>query len=553
MQTVRFFEWLGSNQRKMQRFMIPVLFLCVCVVIFLVYLTGGIKFVFSHSMYIPVLLAGFLLGIKGGVVFGLLGGLALGPLMPIDVSTGEMQSTLNWMYRGGFFILIGFLSGAASDSVQSYLRHLHWSARHDPATGLPNRTALLETFPARPAGKQRSNASALAVFSIENRTELRSAFGFAVIEKAVYQLAQRLQEIVMDEARIHRVDSELLAVLLTGTDSAEIIERVEELRACAQAPLMLESIPIHVEVRLGYVVFEALLQKPDTYLQEAEAALIEARDKVRDCAAYNGAISAVTRENLHLLGELKDAIRDGQLFLEYQPKMVLTTGEVPGVEALVRWNHPQRGVIPPEVFIPKAEQSTLINLITRFALGEALGQMARWRRQGIKVTMAVNISTRNLLQPGFVDQVLRLLDQHGLERHLLELEVTETALMMETERAIAGLTKLSDTKVIVSIDDFGTGYSSLQYLHRLPVSLIKIDQSFIRKLPGDTGAMHIVEAAVTLAHKQGMQTLAEGVESSEACRFLKEIGCDLAQGYFVSRPLAAEVFAAWYRGNGGRV
>lgn len=537
----------------MQRIMMPLLLLCVGGVTLFVYQTGGIKFVFSHSMYIPVLLAGFLLGIKGGVVFGLLGGLALGPLMPIDVSTGEMQSTLNWIYRSGFFILIGFLSGAASDSVQSYLRHLHWSARHDPATGLPNRTALLESFPVRPVGKQKSKISALAVFSIENRTELRFALGFAVLEKAVFQLALRLQEIVQDEARIYRVDSELLAVLLTGTDSAEIKERVEELRACAQAPLMLESIPIHIDVRLGYVIFEALLQKPETYLQEAEAALIDARDKVRDCAAYTGEISTITRENLRLLGELKDSIKDGQLFLEYQPKVVLATGVVSGVEALVRWNHPRRGVISPEVFIPRAEQSTLINLITRFALGEALRQMAHWRSQGIVVTMAVNISTRNLLQPGFVDQVLRLLDQHGLERHLLELEVTETALMVEMERAIIGLTKLSDTKIIVSIDDFGTGYSSLQYLHRLPVSLIKIDQSFIRKLPGDTGAMHIVEAAVTLAHKQGMQTLAEGVESSEAYRFLKEIGCDLAQGYFLSRPLTAGIFAAWYKENKGRI
>ncbi|MBM9538269.1 putative bifunctional diguanylate cyclase/phosphodiesterase [Desulfobulbus alkaliphilus] len=553
MQTARFFEWLGSNLPRMQRIMVPLLLFCVGGVTLFVYWTGGIKFVFSHSMYIPVLLAGFLLGMRGGAVFGLLGGLALGPLMPIDVSTGEMQSTLNWLYRGGFFVLIGFLSGAASDSVQSYLRHLHWAARHDPATGLPNRIALFETFPASPADRERSKVSALAVFSIENRTELKSAFGLAVLEMAVGQLAQRLQEIVMDEARIHRVDTELLAVLLTGTDSGDIIERVEELRACAQAPLMLESIPIHVDVRLGYVTFDALLQKPETYLQEAEAALIEARDKVRDCASYSASISAVTRENLRLLGELKDAIRDGQLSLEYQPKMVLNTGKVDGVEALIRWNHPQRGVIPPEIFIPRAEQSTLINLITRFALDEALRQMARWRRQGIEVSMAVNISTRNLLQPGFVDQVLRLLDQHGLERHLLELEVTETALMVEMERAIAGLIRLSETKVIVSIDDFGTGYSSLQYLHRLPVSLIKIDQSFVRKLPGDTGAMHIVEAAITLARKQGIQTLAEGVENREACRFLRGMGCDQAQGYFLCRPLAADTFAAWYKENGGHI
>jgi diguanylate cyclase len=552
MQTARFFEWLGKNQRRMHRVTIPVLILGVSGVALFVYLTGGIKFVFSHSMYIPVLLAGFLLGVKGGVLFGLLGGLALGPLMPIDVGTGEMQSTLNWMYRAGFFILIGFLSGAASDSVQSYLKHLRWVARHDAATGLPNRRALLDCLSAMAADTGPPGQRALAVLSIENGTELKSAFGFAIIEEAVRQLAYRLEEILMEEVSIHCLDSELLAVVLTGSDFSDLNERIEEVNACAQAPFLFAGIPIHVDIRLGYVAFSAFRQDPAVYLQWAEAALIEARDKVRACAAYSETISVTAKENLRILGELKDAIRDGQLSLYYQPKVILATGVVAGVEALVRWNHPQRGMLFPGVFIPRAEQSTLINQVTSFVLAQAVAQMAQWRHQGIDVTMAVNISTRNLVQPGFVDQVLRLLDDHGLERRLLELEVTETALMLEIERAIEGLTRLSDTKVIISIDDFGTGYSSLQYLHRLPVTLIKIDQSFIRKLPGDTGAMHIVEAAVTLAHKQGIQTLAEGVESRETYLLLKDIGCDLAQGYFLSRPLPADGFAAWYTANGGR-
>ena len=552
MQTARFFEWLGKNKRRMNRVMIPVLILGVSGVTLFVYLTGGIKFVYSHSMYIPVLLAGFLLGIKGGVLFGVLGGLALGPLMPIDVGTGEMQSTLNWVYRAGFFILIGFLSGAASDSVQSYLKHLRWLARHDPVTGLPNRRALLECLSAMAADTGPPGQRALAVLSIENGTELKSAFGFAIIEEAVCQLASRLEEILMEKVSIHSLDAELLAVVLTSGDSSDLNERIEEVNACAQAPFLFAGIPIHVDIRLGYVVFSAFRQEPSVYLQWAEAALIEARGKVRACAAYREAISVTTKENLRILGELKDAIRDGQLSLHYQPKVILATGVVAGVEALVRWNHPQRGTLFPSVFIPKAEQSTLINQITSFVLAQAVAQMAQWRRHGIEVTMAVNLSTRNLVQPGFVEHVLRLLDAHGLERQLLELEITETALMLEIERAIEGLTRLSDTKVIISIDDFGTGYSSLQYLHRLPVALIKIDQSFIRKLPGDTGAMHIVEAAVTLAHKQGIQTLAEGVESRETYLLLKDIGCDLAQGYYLSRPLPAEGFAAWYTANGGR-
>jgi EAL domain-containing protein (putative c-di-GMP-specific phosphodiesterase class I) len=221
------------------------------------------------------------------------------------------------------------------------------------------------------------------------------------------------------------------------------------------------------------------------------------------------------------------------------------------VEALIRWNHPVRGPLPPEAFMPRVEQSTLVQVITEFALEQAIAQMALWRQDGIEIPVAVNISTRNLLQPRFAEQVAGLLDHYQFSGESLELEITEGALMMDMERTIEELLRMTELNIIISIDDFGTGYSSLQYLHRLPISLIKIDQSFVRRLPDDKGAVSIVRAAVILAHQMGIKVIAEGVESPAIYRFLKEIGCDLAQGFLLSRPLPPEAFAAWYHQCGG--
>ena len=218
----------------------------------------------------------------------------------------------------------------------------------------------------------------------------------------------------------------------------------------------------------------------------------------------------------------------------------------------MRWNHPVWGNIPPEEFILRTEHSTLIQLITEFALDQAMGQIVQWRQYDINVPVAVNISSRNLLQPGFTGSILRLLDRYGLSGELLELEVTEGALMVDMERSIDELVKLTGLQIIISIDDFGTGYSSLQYLHKLPISLVKIDQSFIRRLPTDKGAISILEAAVMLSHKMGIKAIAEGVENKEVYDFLRNIGCDLAQGFLISRPLSAANFAKWYIECSGR-
>jgi len=287
-------------------------------------------------------------------------------------------------------------------------------------------------------------------------------------------------------------------------------------------------------------------EEPEVYLRKAEAALTMAYKQELDSVSYTSDILSAIKENLSMLGELKGALSEGQLSLYYQPKIVIETGEVHGAEALIRWHHPERGEILPDVFIPRAEQSTLIDLLTEFSLEQAIDQIKRWQEKGIHVPVAVNIPPQNLIKPGFSKMVLKDLNHYDISSNMLELEITERGLMLDMERTIEELNQLVGAQLIISIDDFGTGYSSLQYLHRLPVSLIKIDQSFILKLPNDKGAANIVEAAVTLAHKMGIKVLAEGVENQQICDYLAKIGCDLAQGFLFSRPIPAEEFEKWW-------
>lgn len=553
MNTTRLFEWLSLHIRTIRVVMVPALIALVGGIALLVYGTGGVKFSYLHAMYLPVLLAGFVFGVRGGVVIGLLGGIAIGPYMPINIVTGEMQDTLNWFYRSIFFMLVGLFSGAVSDSVRSYLRHLKWIARHDAVTQLPNQTALLEAIGRLPKEAVAANAHVLVVICLQNAMELKSAFGFDVIEAIIQQAAQRYDTILQQKTKAYRIDADQIGILIENSNALPISALLTALTDGARQPFQFNDIPIHADSRLGYVTFGQVQRSPSFYLQRAESALVAAHEQGQDCMAYSPEIGTVAKDNLSVLGNLINAIKQGQLSMHYQPKVCMQTGELQSVEALMRWHHPERGNIPPAIFIPRAEQSTLINTVTEFALEQAMQQIVKWKPLGINIPIAVNISPRNLTQPGFADLILQLLQRYDVHGHMLELEVTEGALMTDITHTIMELSRLSEAKITISIDDFGTGYSSLQYLHKLPISLIKIDQSFVRRLPADKGALHIVEAAVTLAHKMGMKTIAEGVENEEIYQLLTELGCDIAQGYTIAKPLPAAEFEQWYAHHNSRL
>lgn len=546
----RFFEWIERYQLNIKILMIPLLAILIVSVYVFVYMTGGIKFVYSHSMYVPIVLSGLVFGARGGILVGLIGGLALGPFMPIDVLTDEPQEMINWLYRTGFFIMIAFMSGIAWDGVKAHIIQLNWISQHNSSTRLPNQLALLKQMPLIDKEKASHSVLILAVISLENSMELKNAFGLGVIQEIIQQLAKRMEDIEFKNYTYQIETSQLVILAVDNTQENEKIY-CEIAEICSES-FIFNDILIHADIRMGIRKFSQIVQAPIIYLQEAIRALAVAQERKINRVIYSAEIKNHDTGNIAFLGELKKAIVKGELSMHYQPKIDIPTGNIHSVEALMRWNHPEKGNIPPGLFIPRAEQSTLIHLLTEFALDEAIKQIVQWRQYDINIPVAVNISINDLLHPGFYNLIANLLDKYGVSGEFLELELTEGVMIIDMDRSISELMKLKKLKISFSIDDFGTGYSSLQYLHLLPISFIKIDQSFICRLPTEKHGVSIVETTVMLASKMGIKAIAEGVENKESYDFLENIGCDIAQGYLISHPLPADDFTKFYLQCGGR-
>lgn len=551
-----FFNWLELRQRSIKLVSLLIITILMVAVYYLVMNTGGIKFVFAHSMYVPIIFAGVVFGIRGSVLAALIGGLILGPLVPLDTVTGEPQSMLNWVYRIGFFSLIGIAAGLASDWIKGYIIRIRWTSRHDATSKLPNYLALIEDMERLKLSEEKTKHSfnhCLIIISLVNSEEITTNFGMPALNRILLQMAERVKLDAPVDTVVYRTRNDQLCLLLEEKKHLSTKSFCRGLHRAFQEPFLSNDLQLHGDVQLGVVKFQGIDQPPSYYIQKATSAVSEAKaSSAPNIVLLNQANEQSVFENIELLGYLKAALDDRQLQMHYQPKIDLSSGRMLSVEALMRWRHPKLGNIPPDKFIPRAERSTLIDRLTEFAIDESLREVLRWKKAGVNIKIAVNISVQNLTQSGFVFQVMSQLEEHGLSGEHLEFELTENSLMHDIDRAIAVLTKLSKLGVTLSIDDFGTGYSSLQYLQKLPVSLIKIDKSFVFDLARREGNKHIVDASTNLAHRLKFKVVAEGVEDKESLDFLRGIGCDYAQGYLISRPLPANDLVDWYKANRGK-
>ncbi|CAB0150903.1 Cyclic di-GMP phosphodiesterase Gmr [Pseudidiomarina piscicola] len=529
--------------------LIVVLMAAVAGVVALVWWTGGIKYVYSHAMYIPIALAGIIFGYRGGVIFALIGGFALGPWMPIDTGTMELQEPVNWLYRSFYFVSVGLLAGLSSDTSRRYIQRLKRASRRDFSTKLPNRKALLEHLeycirfhPSRNEGR----AYFLMVCSIDNAMALRSAFGFEVIDTIIEHYARRLQQVPNYLPQIFRLEPGQIAAVFPATSEGDIEDLMRNSLAALPEHANFKNLSVYVNRHLGGVRLDGSEVNAIALIQNAEIAIARANDRMLDCFVYTTQVSEGISAQLALMADVTKGIERGEFQMHYQPKIELKTGRVFGAEALIRWHHPTRGWVRPDEFIPNAEHSTLILKISEFVLREVIQQIHQWQQQQFQLQIAINISAHDLLQPGFSDLLLNLLNEYNVANEAIELEITEGSLIDDLDQVINELLKLTEANVSVSIDDFGTGYSSLQYLYRLPISLLKVDQVFVKGLPADEDASHIAKAAVVLAQKLGITSLAEGIETQECLDYLGQIGCDYGQGYLFSKPLSADDFVAWY-------
>jgi len=436
------------------------------------------------------------------------------------------------------------------DRIEARSR-IHYLAHHDALTGLPNRAAFIEQVEALlPALQAAGSRLALLFIDLDHFKRVNDSLGHLVGDTLLQTIAQRLKHTLRTGDLVSRFGGdEFLVLLAGGTPLAAVQEVANKLLLAIGAPVDVEGESISVTPSIGIAVFPRDGASSDELIKHADIAMYHAKAKGRAaCTFFEPAMAEAAYTELALESQLAQAIRDQAFVLHYQPQLSLQDGSVVGFEALIRWAHPDLGLLDPDAFIPVAESRRLMLPIGDWVLREALRQAAEWRASGlIAVPVAVNLSSMQFQAQDFVDLVERRLAEAGVPGSALELELTERMLMDELDAVQAALQRLRGLGVRIAVDDFGTGYTSLGRLKHLPVDRLKIDRSFVHDLPQDRGSAAIARAIIQMAHSLDLKTVAEGVENDAQRQWLREQGCDELQGFVAARPMPAEALEDWLR------
>jgi diguanylate cyclase (GGDEF)-like protein len=420
-------------------------------------------------------------------------------------------------------------------------------ALHDGLTGIPNRVLLADRMEqALRAAKRSGDTVALLLLDLNRFKEVNDTLGHHRGDLLLRQVASRLAAVVREHDTVARLGGDEFAVLLSGAKSVpDVMLVAERVLDGLQRPADLDGVTVDVSGSLGVALYPLHSANEMELLQHADIAMYAAKRGHLGVALYNPEVGQHDSGRLNLLGELHRAIDNRELVLHYQPKAFATGGETCGVEALVRWQHPVRGLLGPGEFIDLAADSALIHPLTDYVLRRGLEQHDDWRRQGMVVPIAVNIATQCLLEPSFVDRVAAVLAEHEAARGNLTFEITEGALIVDPDRVVIVLGRLQELGIRLSIDDFGTGYASMAYLQKIPLNELKIDRCFVTAMESSHGNKAIVGAVLQMAHALDLEVVAEGVEDERTSAALVDMGCDIVQGYYLSRPQPAPVITAW--------
>ncbi len=465
----------------------------------------------------------------------------------------DREERVRWWHDGarvlpgpepGTAILRGVVVDVTEEmQAEETIRHL---AYHDRLTGLPNRTYLEHLLQDRlEEGGKRHSTVAVVALGLLRLTNVTCTLGTRGGEKLVAEVARKLQGALPSPSILGRLGQDRFAVLLPGSGAQDAVETAARSVAAASHPIVIEEIPIEMECAAGAAVSPGHGEEATALLQHAEIALDIASRGGLGVTLYDPAADPYSRARLGLLGDLRKGLESHQLHLEYQPKIDVARGLVSGFEALVRWCHPVRGLVPTLELLEAVEPTGLMMPLTLWILNEALRTCRTWLLDGIQLPVAVNLSARNLDRRDLPAVVQGLLSTWGLDPGMVELEVTESAILANTTCTQETLEGLHALGIALTIDDFGTGYSSLRHLRTIPVSSIKIDRSFVMGMASSKDDEVIVRSSIELAHNLGLRVVAEGVEDKRTLGMLAALHCDEAQGYYLGRPMAASALREW--------
>lgn len=500
-----------------------------------------------HGRLISDLVAG---GLSGAEEPDGSGRLLSGPVEGVgyrrDGSTFQLEMSVTSSTLNERRVRVAFLRDISERKKQE--AELEHQATHDVLTELPNRRLLQERAEAMLKQAQEDDGPAVVlILDLDRFKEVNDTLGHTVGDLLLQQIARRLEEPLRDEDTIARIGGDEFAVLLpqAGIESAHAM--AELMVAALSKPFELQGLALRVDVSIGIALFPDHGKEATSLLQHGDVAMYVAKKMRSPVALYDPEKDLSSVRHLTLRGELQEAVDKDHLILHFQPKVLAASNRAFGVEALVRWNHPEHGLLFPDEFIPLAENTGLIKPITRWVLRAAVAQCAAWNRQGMQVDLSVNCSARNLMEDDLPQAIDAILREFGVPPNRLTLEITETSLIEDPERALQIATYLHSQGLCISIDDFGTGYSSLEYLRKLPVQELKIDKSFVMKMDENEGDEKIVLSVIELAHNLGLKSVAEGVGSKAVWERIRALGCDVGQGYYFAPPMPAEALSEWLR------
>ncbi|WP_305908225.1 bifunctional diguanylate cyclase/phosphodiesterase [Methylomarinum sp. Ch1-1] len=455
--------------------------------------------------------------------------------------------------------VIAYQAGALiydqTEALRNRAEHLekqaNYTATHDILTDLPNRALFYDRVEQSIySASSLSRMLSVLLVEIANYKEIYDTLGHNSCDLVVKQLATRLQGVVLGSDKVARIDGNVFSVLLSeGCDESDALSLAKYIQTALEPVFMVDQLHIPVHANIGIVNFPEHGEDVDTLVQKAGVALFMAAKSNEGYAIYEPAFDDHSPRRLTLMSELRRAIESSQLELYYQAKVSLQSGQLFGAEALLRWQHPRHGFIPPDEFIIMAERTRMIKPLTLWVLKEAFKQSALWHAQGKDLIISVNLSTRDLHDPELPDLVSGIAASTGIRPEWVMLEITESSIMTDPDRALEIIKRLNGMGYQFSIDDYGTGYSSLAYLKKMPLAELKIDRSFVAEILTNENDEVIVNATINLAHNLGLHVTAEGVENEAIMHKLSAHGCDLVQGYFFNQPMSLADFECWMQEN----
>lgn len=509
----------------------------------LVYNTGGASGAYTYVMLLPILIGAAAYGLAGGVVTAVVGSLLLGPVMPFDVAEATPQSMESWLVRAGVFLMVGAVAGGLFDYLRREARGRLRAARIDPTTGLHNQVALEHDLGARIASPGDGKL-AVVLLRATDLDELVDVIGIQRADRVMGELGKRLQRAHPELRRVYRFSASQLGCIARTKGHHELKRLARTVHDAAGASIEVDEAPVRIEPALGIGHAGGDEEiRAEEYIRRARIALRRAVAREANWVTYEPALESSGDDSMQLIARAGKALESGEFELHYQPKVTLERREPAGVEALVRWRRGDEGLVPPGAFMPKLEQTSLIETFTRFVVQTATD----FARTGILVPVSINFAPRNLVDDALISELIKGLRETGTAAEHMEIEITESALMRDPESAIRLLRRLRDYGVGVSIDDFGTGYSSFAYLRRLPATNLKIDRAFIRPLEGDAKTRRLVLAMIEAAHSLDMSVTAEGVETEAQADILTDLGCQFGQGFLWSPALPEDELRDWLK------